>query len=345
MKHHLLLAFGLACSATLIACAKDQAPPAGEIDVGLDDTGSFEGGADVSVDGGKDSSTSDSTSDAPDATDAPVKAACPSEFPDTTAKVKVSYPGRASTSEQLAAITWDELTMAWTTNVASKVTLHYSDRAARDADFTTDQVLPDSLGPFGEDKVALSADGLTMLFVTADHKAIRQISRLSRGAAFDAGAVVTAPFARLVGPGSEGGPTKQVTDLVLSKDGKWLFYTDLLKTSGASMMLSIRLGDGTWDFPNPITEKSLAMNGVSRRRPSGFSADTWTLFYFDEVSSNSYAAFRSPLGAVFSSFTQLSPTGTRANPTESCDRIYLTVNEGGKVDGGVVNTPGIVHVP
>jgi len=344
MNPSLSFALALSLSTSLLACGKDQAPPAGEIDVGVRDTGSFDGSVDEGVDSGKDGAPSD-TADADGTVDAPVKPACPSDFPDGVTKVKVNYPGRATTAEQLATITWDELTMAWTTSTAGKVSVHYSDRASKDADFTVDNVLPDTLGPFGEDKVALTADGLTLLLVTADHKTVRQVTRSARGGTFDGAKAVTSPFARLVGTGSEGGPAKELTDLVLSKDGKWLFYTDLLKTSGASMMLSIRLGDGTWDFPNPITDKALTTSGTSRRRPSGLSADTLTLFYFDEVTATSWAASRSPVGAVFTSFAQFSPTGTRAVPTDACDRVYLTVNEGGKVDGGVVNTPAIVHVP
>jgi hypothetical protein len=214
--------------------------------------------------------------------------------------------------------------MAWTTNVAGKITLHYSDRADKDAAFTTDNVLPDSLG-LGEDKVALSADGLTMIVGSADHKSLRQLKRSARGATFDAASPDSTPFARLVGVGGEGGPAKQVSDVVLSKDGKWLFYTDPTRTSGTSMNVSLRLSDGTYDDPNPIPEDRLIMvGGKYRRRPSGISADGLTLFYFDEAIGASFLAFHPPGSLGFDGFFAFAPSGSGATPSESCGRVYLT---------------------
>ena len=55
------------------------------------------------------------------------------------------------------------------------------DDAAHDDPFTVDRTLPASLGPFAHDKVALTADGLTMIYVLEDQQTVRQITRSARG--------------------------------------------------------------------------------------------------------------------------------------------------------------------
>ncbi|MGZ3421044.1 MAG: hypothetical protein ACXVEF_11280 [Polyangiales bacterium] len=277
-------------------------------------------------------------------TEAAAPPLCPSAYSDGPA-TSVTFPGPTD-GALLAAITWDELTMVWTTTSGSTVSVHYADRASRDAAFTTDHLLPASLGPFAEDKVGLSADGLLLMFTSADHKTLRQITRGSRTATFDEATVTGSPFTRISGAGGEGGPAKQLSDLVLSKDGNWLFYTDLLRTSGPSIMLSIKLGDGTWDFPNPITASSLSIDTGRRRRPTGISSDSRTLFYFDEVSEATYVAFRYPGTALFTEFYAYAPTGSRAMPADVCDRVYLDMEVADKPDGGTLTvTKSIFHAP
>lgn len=336
-----------------LACSKNEtAPPPNEDDTGTLDTG-------TTSDGGRDTGTTDGPpgdsalpdGDASGDADAPVTAACAKSYTDNPGTA-VTYPGRATTNERLAAMTWDELTMAWITNVGGKITVHYSDRADKDAAFTTDNVLPDSLG-LGDDKVALSADGLTMIVGSADHKSLRQIKRSARGSTFDATSPDGAPFARLVGAGGEGGPAKQVSDVVLSKDGKWLFYTDPTRTAGASMMVSVRLADGTFDDPNPLPEdRLLVVGGKYRRRPTGISADGLTLFYFDEAIGASFLAFHPPGSLGFDGFYAFAPSGSGATPSESCSRVYLTMEIApAKPDAGPTGdaipdaTPGSKSVP
>ncbi len=277
--------------------------------------------------------------------DASVPTGCPSGYSGEESATPVSYP-RSTTAggggELLAAITWDELTMAWTTKDGGEVVVHYGDRSDRTAAFTTEWTLPSSLGPFPEDKVALGGDGLTMLVMSADHKSIRKLTRASRGAPFDASSATSAPFERLTTPG-EGGAPRLFADLVLSKDGSTLFFTDLARTEGGTIEMSSRLGDGTWDVPHIVDAPRLQLKVGSRRRPTGISADGNALFYFDEDVGAPYVGFRKPGTTEFVEFFAVVPTGRGAAPTEACDRLYMSVEEAPpKGEGGEPSTT-VVH--
>ncbi len=354
------------------ACSSSSAHP---FTFEPDDTGADDAGTDAAkdstvADSGSDATTSDANQDTATATDAPsdgvasdsakadgttdaADAAAPpkcakaySDIPTTT----VSYP-HAATGDRLAAITWDELTMAWlTTDAGGAVTIHYADRAGRDDAFVTTWTVPSSLGPFPNESVALSADGLTMIVASADHKSLTQVTRAARGTQFDPASATGAPFVHLVGDPVGATSFKLVGDVVLSKDGQWLFYTDLAQTSGTTLQMAPRLADGTWDGPTPIIASRLAMVASYRRRPSGISSDKLTLFYLDETSNTSMVAFRVPGTTLFDQFYAYAPTGTWAMPTDACDRVYLTAEiPPDKSDGGFdAETPlvtGIVHAP
>jgi hypothetical protein len=352
----------LVCASLLVGCSETAGPGPVEVryDVGaLPDAsrdtapGDSSSIGDTSGDGPiADSSASDGTTTidaAPtDGTgiDAGPPPTCPTTFPGTTSSF--TYP-RAARGELLAAITWDELTMVWTTGDDPSAQIHYSDRTAVDGAFTADHVLAPSLGPFPADKVALSADGLTMSFVSADHRTLRQVKRAARGAEFDAASATAVPFARLTGKDGEGGAVREVADLVLSRDGKWLFFTSLNATR-YSVMLSVLLSDGTWDAPTPITSARFEMSGGKRRRPTGLSGDARTLFYFDETSQTLEVAFRPADSVTFTSFAPFSPNGRRAMPVGACNRVYLDIedveaDDAGAPDGGPPSSFSIVHAP
>jgi hypothetical protein len=297
--------------------------------------------------GGKLDAFADGTIDAVDA-DAGRPPICPTTFPSATTTA-VTYP-RAVRGELLAAITWDERTMAWTTGAGAVTSVHYADRASADAAFTDEHVLPTTLGPFPDDKVALSADGLTMIFLSADRHAIHQVKRTSRAAEFDPSTVTSAPFGKLTGKDGEGGVTAAVGDLVLSKDGKWLLYTDLGRTTGASIMLSVLLSDGTWDAPTPITALQLAIASGQHRRPTGLSSDARSLFFFDEVTGTVNVALHAAGTASFTEFHPLAVSGMRPMPSDACNRLYLSIeddsaDDAGPPDSATAPTFTIVHAP
>ena len=359
---HALATITLALSCSSAACSNSSSGPSGgefNFDAGplpdtTRDTAPFDSGSPPDT-----TATSDGKADGADAAvdgtvgidtappDTGPPPLCPTGFSDTPGTAVDYTHGEG---ELLAALTWDELTMAWTTNVAGVITVHYSDRATKDGAFVTDFTLPSTLGPFPDDKVTFTADGLTMLFMSEDQQTVHQITRASRGVVFDPSTLTSAAFTRITGPSTEGGGgMKKLADLVLSKDGKWLFYTNLNRSSGTTIMLSVQLGDGSWDYPNPVDATRLEMDSGFRRRPTGISGDKRTLFYYDEASEAPYVAFRVWDTAVFNKFYGYAPTGRRPIPVDSCDRVYLSVEVADKLDAGPDADPGttttIVHAP
>src|SRR6185369_8361893 len=95
--------------------------------------------------------------------------------------------------------------------------------------------------------------------------------------------------------GVEGGAGRTLTDLVLSRDGKKLFFTDLDRKVGTTILVSTKLSDGRWDSPSAVESPSFNINSSGqRKRPTGFSADGRTLFYYDEVTETANVAFTTP---------------------------------------------------
>ncbi len=225
----------------------------------------------------------------------------------------------------LAAMTWDERTLAWVTTTAGVTAVHYADRASPSDAFLTVMDLPDSLGPYAPEKVALGADGLTLLFPTADHKSIVQVRRPSRGASFDPSTATTAPFAAIVAAPKESPTAPMPADLVLSEDGTSLYFTDLSLTSGVTIRVSRLAPDRTWGAGARITGAELDITMGQRRRPTGLSSDGRTLFIYDEFTASPALMFGPPGGLDFPERYTFVPTGPNAMPNADCSRVYLSV--------------------
>jgi hypothetical protein len=250
--------------------------------------------------------------------DAPGPGGCPATYTAATT-TPVVYPSTGA-GDLLGAITWDERTMVWVNAGSSTATIHYSDRANRDAAFTTDDVLDASLGPFAYDKVGLSADGLTLIFVNAARTSITSVTRPARGATFSASTASTTAFHRIV-----TAPGISIGDLVLSKNGDELFLADRSATKGGSILHSQLLSDGTWDDPVALPALFFEVDRAKLRRPTGISADALSLFFFDDRFEQADLAQRTAGTTTYPSFTALAPNGLSAMPTDACDRVYMSV--------------------
>jgi len=320
----------LGCLFFALACSKEERSnpiPGDDADPG--DTAGYDVHYDTGTRPDGDASGGDGTSEGGDTSGS---TACAKSYPGVKPTL-VSYPHSAK-GQSLAAITWDELTMAWTSgDSTSGVVVHYSDRSGRDVAFTADMTLPTTLGPFAQDKVVLTPDGLTMIFASADHKTLRQITRGSRGAAFDETTATSAPFSYLMSPG-EGGSSRAMADLVLTKSGKYLFFTDLGRTVGTTLMVSAKMSDGKWDMPTAVESTRFHNSGGMRRRPTGYSSDARTLFFYDETTQTTWLAFTDPSSLSFTEFVPFLPEGSGAMPSDSCDRVYLTIRTKSTVDAG-----------
>jgi len=230
-------------------------------------------------------------------------------------------------ADRFGAITTDELTIAWM-NTAG--TVLYADRAAVTDPFGTAMTLS---GPIALDRVALSADGLTLIVVRSDRLSFAQVTRATRGTAFGS-TLDTKPFANLdplssgvEDGGDAGGGT--FADPVLSKDGHFLYYS-VLGGSATTMAESYRSGAAPWTNPfakgRILTTAELTGVGNQLRRPTGLSSDNRTLFYWDEVDGVEKMAFRDDAilagHNIYGQFTSLG-AHAGAQPTATCQRIYF----------------------
>lgn len=237
-------------------------------------------------------------------------------------------------ADRLGAITADELTIAWM-NAAGAVL--YADRAA-----STDPFGPTKTfnGNFALDRVALSADGLTLIGVVTGRATFAQVTRSSRSATFT-GLLDSAPFKFLNqqngGNENDGGVVDAggtVADPVLSADGR-LFYFTLIASGVQTFAESLRLGGTTFPSPRLLKETDLVPVGGKYRRPTGVSVDGRTLFFWDESTNTERAAFREsvtyPGKTGYTKFVTLGAY-PGAQPSQTCGRLYYEASGTGGID-------------
>ncbi|CAN5210434.1 hypothetical protein BH09MYX1_BH09MYX1_12470 [soil metagenome] len=303
-----------------LGCGDDQPPPLSPADSGTD--GMTSDGAVT------DGSTSDVVDlDAPfDA--GPAVCAQPMSFGAGAAVPNVSTPQ----TDHFGAITADELTIAWM-NAAG--TVLYAERTKPTEPFGATKSL--AVG-FALDRVALSADGLTMIGVLTDRSTFAQVKRNARTDAF-ALPLDSTPFKFLNMPnggtedgGADAGST--VADPVLSADGK-VFYFSLLGGPPETVAESLRLGGSFYPSPRVLKQTDLVSAGAKHRRPTGLSVDGRTLFFWDESTSTERAAFREsvtiPGKLDFTTFVTLGAF-PGAQPSQTCGRLYFESPGSGGVD-------------
>jgi hypothetical protein len=238
----------------------------------------------------------------------------------------MNVPGIGAGDKTFAAITPDELTIAW---VLSSGKVLVADRTDPSQPFGNPQTVP---GTYQYDRVALSSDGLTLIVVLPMGTGLGQLTRASRSQPFS-GNPDTAPFSMLLTFGGEedagmpeaGMATAAIGDPVLSNDGKLLFFSVYDQNNDGSIAVSEKVGT-KWLKPVTLTQPELdPMNG-KRRHPTGLSSDGLTLFFWDEVDSKEKAAWRktnTSFDFVFSMFVDLADRKD-AQPSASCTRLYFS---------------------
>jgi hypothetical protein len=228
-------------------------------------------------------------------------------------------------SDLLGTVTSDGLSIAWVVaSGGSAGTVRYADRTSTAQPFGATKTLA---GTFAVDRVALSADGLTMIVVMPGNGAFGQLKRGARGDAF-AGTPDTAPFLTLVGmnPEIDSGSGVRIGDPVLADDGQTLFFSQYNTTIDDTVAVS-QFNGMSWAPPLILVDPMFRSQAGKRRRPTGLSADGKTLFFWDEVAGVEQATWRKTAqGGDFAFGTPLS-LGARPGAQASggdCGRLYFS---------------------
>jgi hypothetical protein len=214
--------------------------------------------------------------------------------------------------------------IAWTSLPADDAgpVVHWPERAAASDPFGAYQALDPSFGPFPADHVALSGDGLRLVFETPDQTQIVEVSRPARGTPF--ASVTTAQDFAGVNPssgpeGSQGiGP---FSSPALSPDFEiWTF------NQGANGLVeSTAISGGGWSTP-PVFPGGLVPPSSSPRtiHATGWSSDRRTLFYWDSTAQIEVMAWLQPFTLSFSQNIILGTTEQYAYPAGNCENIYYS---------------------
>lgn len=349
MSRALRFAGALPLVVALVGCkGSDSAgsgPPLDDFDAEARDATATDSGRDAATDASNEAgdagdaptdsaseATDDAASDAPDdgavdatldtgpAIDPPV---CPVTRTWATGTVlAISTPD----DDVLAAVTPDELTIAWFSGAGSTGALHYADRAAVGDPFVETGTIAD----VPVDRVALSPDGLRIATVGADRRSVGERTRAARGSAF--GASSEGPFDVLDGWLATQDSALLLGDLVLAANDTALFFSTYGTTETTTVRYSLRIfSNESWSAPGSASVPELAATALGRKRPTGIAADARTLFWLDTESSTEKLASRDGPIAPFAEFGDL---GGRlyAQPNAACTRLYHSETRGASLD-------------
>jgi hypothetical protein len=225
---------------------------------------------------------------------------------------------------RFVAITPDELTLVWTVRESGSLAVTYLDRSTANADFDPPQSL---VLDAGDDQVAMSPDGLQVVYVSADGQNFQVQARRGPGGEF--ADLARNDFSLLDGALSPGW---RYAEPVYGSDAV-SFYFAIVDQSGhkirqASLKLSADEG-----FDKPSTLVLPGADANPELRVTGASADSQTLFVWDSVTGQTLWSF---VDQSTLSYAPLKPLGQfgPAQPNQDCSRIYA-----GPTVGSVVSVP------
>lgn len=219
--------------------------------------------------------------------------------------------------DDLGSITPDELTIAWTAGEKAFV----ADRARVDAAFGDAMEVPGSSAYFA--RVITSPDGLRLIAVRLDGTSFGLLTRAARGEPFE-GELDESPFAALESGAPDLFSAAPVADAIFDAAGKRVLYSALdTQADGFSTIYESNFASGILPWGIPVQGTLLFAVEGAFRRPSGLSADGRTLFYWDEVSAESRAAWRPSRDRAFENSERL-PEYRNVVPNTACDRIYFS---------------------
>jgi hypothetical protein len=226
--------------------------------------------------------------------------------------------------ERFATISGDELSVAWVIALDDATArVFYADRASSAEPFGSPQALAAADGYYALDRVALDHDGRRLVVVRADRHGFGVAVRASRHEAFGAPEPLEYsnlnPYQREIEPRDSF-----VGDPVLSSDGLAFVYSEYGADLTETLRLSVRqFPEDAWASVEPLSAPELAPDGELRRRPTGFSRDQRTLFFWDEISGSQRAAWRPSSLDAFDQFLELGAY-EGAQPNAGCRRLYFS---------------------
>jgi hypothetical protein len=238
--------------------------------------------------------------------------------------------------DRFGGMTPDGLTAAWIrpqTGDGIEV-----DRATPNSTFTTQSVLLPGL-PQGV-RPALSSTGDLVFGIVLDGLYTQIWTRADSSSPWEAWTAMTTPFDAIVAAVNASSSTW--SEPAFGASGDRLFY---VVTFGQPSIYESTWNSQTmeWDpgvqLPNPEFK---GPDALTRRRPTGASADGLTLFFFDEVSGVERAAWRVSTSAPFTYFEDL-PGAAEASPSSDCTALYFvtggplpgTESDAGTIKGGM----------
>jgi hypothetical protein len=218
--------------------------------------------------------------------------------------------------ETLLSTTPDELDLAFTRDGA----LYVAHRAQVSDDFEVGAPIVVEAGWAVSNGASLSADGKRLVLAGDGESKLGELTRSSRTTPFE-GSVDATAFQQVNHDAVYTGRIYAAP--VVSAGDDQLFFNSAYPTGGSTVVVATRKGDGPWSTPTRLASDALDGEIGKRRLPNSVSADTRTLFYFNEESMQEEARWRE--SAVLSSplYDMLS-LGTRrgATPNSACDRLY-----------------------
>jgi hypothetical protein len=225
----------------------------------------------------------------------------------------------SAADEQLGAVSPDERHIAWAVplGAGAGAEIHYADRALASDAFGAGATLAPADYAANE-RVALSADGLRLVVVRADRRALGVFTRATLADTF-AGPDEDA----LHSVNRHGEGDVALGDPLLSADGTTLyFYLDDGHGSRSFHQMRRPFDLTAVDFiDEALDAPELQSTATSRLRLTGIASDDRTLFYYDASAGILRAAYRSGLGCAFTAFVAVGPYAL-GTPNAACDRLY-----------------------
>ena len=234
-------------------------------------------------------------------------------------------------ADQFGAVTPDERTLVWTSTTSGLATVYYADRTDTTVPFAnaTPLVLTGIATMPGA--IAISPDGLRLALEAPD-TTFFTVTRPDRSSPF-AATTDTTEFAELNGEISASEAVVALGEPIYGADGETFVYSRY-PVGGAQGIATIfqaaRGGTDPWSDGVPLNGDAIQEAAAEvRRRPSGISADTLTLFYWDDAAGGEMMAWRATADDSFGNPQSLGPR-TGAQPNATCTLLYYSA----PADGG-----------